>query len=262
MILHFILTENRPILLLYFAYRSYLLDLIFYDVTHSFLTWNNEVLRDISNATQSEENIGHYFDCLTDDVESSILTFNRTHDHAHVGPYHHGALHRGPPRLGLEQRRAHNTLVGEFRQGHHHKVIEFLETYGTDALVLLYSAVKLFSTTEPSFAWDSEEFRSLQFQRGWSSVFGATNDDFCVALELALYKAGYGAADDLEAMRDKDQTSLRSIMQVCAPVMDSDMEMVGYEQGEGAFAKLPVDSRQVGQIQPPQARQNPEVDSD
>jgi len=302
LIIHFVLTECRPILLLYLAYKSYLQDTILYSVTHTFLTWNNDKLKHVSNSTMSTEDLGDYMDCLRDDVSDSIFAYNATYNpRCAVIPHSmhmmdlvmnsaalligvlfvavlvcmvpmSGAKTFGDGRyisftVGVRKSRGFramavletafvvyvvarnvHTLWLEFKEGYHHKVVEFLEDYGTDALVLVYSSVALFQTSEPCFAWDSEEFKQLQFNRGWGAVFSETNDAFITALELALYKASYNSIGDLDAMRDK-QTSLRTVMQVCAPAMDSDFEMVN-EYERNSFAKVPADSRQVNPAHP------------
>jgi len=281
LLLHFVVTECRPILLLYFAYKSYLQDTIRYEVLNIFMTWNNGKLREMSNMTRSTENLGTYLTCLRDDVSDSLFAFNQTYSPrcAVIPDDKHrvdltmnasalglatvflvvlicmllasGVRDIGEGRymaftLGMRKKTWYRavaslevlfiatvlcrnavTLWHEYQRFGSKKVVEFLEDYGTDALVLLYSAVKFFSTVEPSFAWESEEFQSLEFQRGWGPVFSETNSDFCMALELALYKASYSATGDLSEMCGDDKAHLRKVMQICAPLMDDDFETMG-----------------------------------
>lgn len=270
---HYLLTEFRPVLLLYITFKAYLQDTILYSVLHGFLVWNDGTLQRVSGNATSTEDLGDYMDCVRDDVTGSLFSYTRHLDYkcAPIPDSMHivdlvmntlagalcvcfltillvqlcasGVRSISEGRyiaftLGIRRSKTYKvmsgievifilyllgrniaTLVGEIRAGNTHKVVEFLETYGSEALVLLYSAVLLFQSYEPSFDFYSEAFQSLDFQRGTSAIFSETNTDFCTALELALYKDSYLASADLKAMLPPDgSTTQHAVREACRPI--------------------------------------------
>jgi len=287
LLVHFILTQCRPLLLIYFAYKTLLQDTVIYDVLHSHIRVGSiPAESQAGNSTKLE--IGDYVDCLRDDVERSLFTFSERFrgNCFNLDPNMHqidlalnaaacmivliflaslvvlllqsGVSNIGQGRYLTFTWASHNSkvyriasglqiafvvyvvfrnlysLVQELRSGKSHKAIEFVETYGTQVLVLVYSAYKLRANPPPGFDFEDEEFQRLQFARGLSSALTETNHDFDVGLQLALYKAHYGDRSDLKALlSDEGCSNLDEVVKLCRPWTKdgsgSDSEGNGFE---------------------------------
>jgi hypothetical protein len=120
--------------------------------------------------------------------------------------------------------------TGVFRQG-----ILFFELYLTQIILLLYSAISLRPSSDPSFNHKDEAFKGLRFCRNsWSVVFSQTNLDFWDNLQRSLWKAKCGKMDKLKALVDGDGcSSVDKVLETCYPVDDSDSE---FEDGSSSEA--------------------------
>uniref|UniRef100_A0A7S2HLU3 Uncharacterized protein n=1 Tax=Zooxanthella nutricula TaxID=1333877 RepID=A0A7S2HLU3_9DINO len=107
-------------------------------------------------------------------------------------------------------------LYFEFMAGKRHKVIEYAEDYGSEMLILIYSCVSLFQSREITFDVFRPDFQDLHFKRGFGAVFSERNVDFCLALEIALYRAGNQDDKDLSDMMPEG-VSLEELMYICRP---------------------------------------------
>lgn len=267
MVVHFILTECRPVILLYFAYRTYLMDTIRFDATHTF-----EMPTQVERVTSKEMKLGDFLDCMRDDIESSLYTTSTEYAGGCVsisGAAHHMDLvvngfamfvgvmfvivmtitlclssSRGfgsgryvaftlemksqlPYRImaGIETLfvlyifiRTCISVAADMEDGSSRNAKKFVDAYGSEILLLLYSAVALFSTHHPCFDYTDAEFHALEFQRGIGAVFSQTNGDFVKALELAVFKAEHGVPADLQAIVGSDSKLQQATIDAVLPV--------------------------------------------
>lgn len=129
------------------------------------------------------------------------------------------------------------SIVIEFRSGQTRQAVLFLELYGTQLILLFYSGYSIATRSTKSRFKCSREFDNLQFNRGWSSVFSGTNDDFEAALESALYKAKCGVTEPLMNLISDDGPSLQEVLRICAPA-DPDEDS---DDGSDTYSNLSTD---------------------
>mmetsp|Transcript_98279 Transcript_98279/g.174986 ORF Transcript_98279/g.174986 Transcript_98279/m.174986 type:complete len:303 (-) Transcript_98279:85-993(-) len=270
-LLHFLITESRPILLLYLASRTYLKDVVVYDLTsvQSSASEMNYRTYHLGNMT-TDESLQSFLECVRTEGEDSLyatsgsdyegkcVTVPATTHHINMFLNYSilctcgififvllgllattGITNIGEGRylswtrtmaskpmykcmsnlllfvIVLTIGRHIMSIVSEIKDGRSHQAVLFLELYGTQLVLLAYSAYKLKAQTDPVFRDWTGAFQDLQFQRGWMSVVNETNADFTSALSLALLKAKFDMPDDLKAMLDGED--MYEVVKACVP---------------------------------------------
>jgi len=105
-------------------------------------------------------------------------------------------------------------------EGDQAQLTHFLDTFASQIIVLVYSALKLKfpGGADPTFNDSSPEFLRIRFVRGWISVVNETNADFVQTLQIALYEAKYGSVEMLEGLlHSKHHAELDEVIAALSP---------------------------------------------
>ena len=272
--LHYAITECRPVLLLYLAARTYLKNVVIYDLTSGTRSAKSEIMfREVINMT-AKESLQSYLECTRTEGEEALYSLQ-------YGDYSGKCIHvpatmrhrdmllnygvlvvccsyicfftillyrSGVSSIGqgkylqwtrsISKRTIHKvfteilmlliivvvcrhilSLANEFWQGETRQAAMFLELYGSEALLLAYSAY-IIAAPVPAFHWKAE-FQNLQFQRGWMSVLNQRNEAFFASLQSALLKAKHGHTEDLQSLLDGNQcSSVDEVVRACQPYFE------------------------------------------
>lgn len=290
--LHFIITEFRPILTLYLAAKTYLMNVVLYDVTSDAASFEQEMKA--RKATWDNRTVDvslqQYLYCVRTNSEDALYDMHDSYkgDCATIPPQIHrfdmilnlmvlitcigfmlvmlimlfreGIRHFGEGRyLAFSARMRETTpykimstwtivitiivisrhlmsVAKDVSNGKYTQVKLFFELYGTQVVMLIYSAIALKAVRVTCL--DVNSLESLRFKRGWTSIFMEKNEDFQDSIEKAVFKAKYNLGADLEDLVDgEDCSTYDEVVETIEPQQDeSDEECIGGDAREGMLA--------------------------